>query len=406
VKRFLLLCVLISVAAAVLAASAAAVEVTVKSDTELYNNGGKVIQDATAGQRFKAKKASGEWAYGFLTLSAGGANGWIKLDALELDNDARRKLGLPPAADEEAPDELQGEAILLRFRPEPGQLLVYETDAKMVQTLTGESGQLKVDVAQTDVAQSQLTMKCKRRAADGRCRFEVCCRKMQYRRDWRQRENTLRFVADGTKATLHRNNVLMYSGEWGAHELQGQGLPDLSKLVGAAVTVRFSDRAETVGSARFNALVGAAGVNALLLSTPVQILPEESLRVGSSWTQELTLAPEGGTGEGPQMPHKGELKHTILERTTLDGRPCVRIHVDGTASRTGSPEEGRAAWGATGTYMVDEETGVILTLNMMVSVTINATVNNIPLTLKNNGTVTIRYTGDTIEEDEQNQEEL
>jgi hypothetical protein len=84
--------VVLVAALALLASTAAAIEVTAKSDTKLYDNTGKVLAEAKAGQTFKAEKLNGKWVYGFLPTKTGGASGWIPAAALGLDDEAMRAL--------------------------------------------------------------------------------------------------------------------------------------------------------------------------------------------------------------------------------------------------------------------------------------------------------------------------
>jgi len=398
VKRFFLLFVLISVAAAVLAASAAAVEVTVKSDTKLYDNGGNVIQDVTAGHRFKAKKAGGDWAYGFLTLSTGGANGWIKLEALELNNNARRKLGLPPTADEEAPDEPQGETILLRYVLEPDQLLVYEADSKMEQTAAGKSGNLVVDAEVTIIGQCGLSIQCTGLANDATHTAKLRCHKYKLDADVRLGENTIKLTGDANTATLYRNDGFIYSGKWGAKELAG--LPDASRPARSVIAATFDGCGAFTGDAGIDALAHAARLSVGATFAPPMVFPHHAVRTGSSWEQNVRLTVPGPMGTA-QIPLVGTVTYRVHKRTTHEGRRCARIIFTGVATQDESVSGKRATQNMTGSYLIDEENGIALSARLMSSLTVKLAFNNIPVTSKQTTTIAIRYTGDTLEEEQQ-----
>jgi hypothetical protein len=390
VKRFLLFSVLISVAVAVLAASAPAVEVTVKSDTELYDNAGKVIQEATAGQRFKAKKASGEWAYGFLTLSTGGANGWIKLEALELDNNARRKLGLPPGADEEAPDEPQSDSILLRYALEPDELLVYEASAKLEETAKGKAGNRVVDADVRVLSQIGLSIQC-----TGKRTAELRCHKYILDVDARLGENTVELTGNAETATLYRNGKFVYSGKWGVRELAG--LPDASRPFGSLIRAAFDERGASTGEVGIDPLAQAARLSAGASFAPPMIFPEQSAHTGSSWEHSVKVTVPGPMNT-PTIPLVGTVTCRLQERTTQEGRRCARIVFTGVVSQDESAADRQAIQNMTGSYLIDEENGITLSARLMSSLTVKTAVENIPVTLKRTCTITVQYAGDTLEE--------
>ena len=390
-NRFFVLLVLIFVA--VLAASAAAVEVTVKSNTKLYDDHGKVIQDVTAGHRFKAKRAGGDWAYGFLTLSTGGSNGWIKLEALELDNDARRKLGLPPAS-ESAPDQPQGEAVLLRYALEPDELLVYETGSKMEQTAAGKSGNLFVDAEISILGQIGLSIQCTGQADDGTHTAELRCHKSTLDVDVRLGENTIKLTGDANTATLYRNGGFIYSGKWGVVQLAG--LPDASRPVGSVITATFDDRGAFTGEAGVDPLAHAARLSVGATFAPPMVFPEQPVRTGSSWEQNVHLTVPGPMNT-PEIPLVGTVTYRVHERTTHEGRRCAKIVFTGVASQDESVADKRATQNMTGSYMIDEENGVALSARLMSSLTVKLVFDTIPVTSKHTSTITIRYTGDTLE---------
>jgi len=224
---------LIALAAiALFAIDAAAVEVTLQTDTKLYAPSGAVLAEVAAGQTFRADRLHGDWVYGFLPSSTGGTRGWIHADALDLDDEARRKLAAaskpspsvtttpsqPP--DKAEPAETVEPAgttpvdagVALSFDLGLNQLQVYEATQELNTELRGSHGQTTIEVAASDSVQIIVSVRGKGLAPDGTIETEVRFHDLLYEREMKLGPSTTRIEGDENSATLYRDGERVYSG--------------------------------------------------------------------------------------------------------------------------------------------------------------------------------------------------
>ena len=377
---------LIAILALLTARAPAAVKVFVKEETKLYDKQGKVVRKVTAGHAFEAHKADGKWAYGFLRLKGGGARGWIPLDALDLDDDARRRLNIPITTGKSA------EPVLLRYRLEPGELQLYDADIAMNKELVEKRGRsTTLREAQTFKTEIGLRILCKGRTEDGLHTAEITFNKLRLAGEVTQNHVTVTVKANEKHVALHRDGVLVFSGTWGAPELAA--MPDLSKLLDAPVRVQIDERNRTGGGSGFEAPLMEAGTEPGGSLRDDLIFPKDPVRPGDSWEQPLQGTVSDPTGEDRSVSLAGKAKYTVLERTTYLKQPCVKIRVEGTSAQDESPTDTRAGWTMEGVYLVHEARGITLYASTTTSLTVTRSAGGAVLTGKETTTMAMRYAG-------------
>jgi hypothetical protein len=372
-------------AVAFLMSTAAAIEVTVKSDTRLYDSSGKVIREVTAGSPFQADKASGEWVYGFLRTSGGGVRGWIPIAALELNEQARRKLAAAAAAEQTRPAEPaqptrpeqtadsqpKKNAVLLRYKLDPGELQVYEV-VYMHRTLIKSSSPGEEDTTAAITCRGTYSMEGKEVAADGtivaHVRFHefymqfglggavVMVEGREIGANVRQNA-TIRAEEGQIAAYVDGKRIL--SDKW--ITAQNSMVPDAGELQGILIEARLNALGQVIGLkdlGKESDSVCAFDLKTLLSTNCTY--PKEAVAPGSTWTGAWPFAATDQVSMDSAIPGAEQTRYGVLERTSAGHKPCLKLQLEAKAAHGGATRT------AHGTYYVDEATGIPLAATITV----------------------------------------
>jgi len=201
--------------------------------------------------------------------------------------------------------------------------------------------------------------------------------------------------ANEKHVALHRDGVLVFSGTWGAPELAA--MPDLSKLLDAPVRVQIDERNRSGGGSGFEATLVEAGIEPGGSLSDDLIFPEDPVRPGDSWEQQLQGTVSDPTGEDRSVSLAGKAKYTVLERTTYLKQPCTKIRVEGASAQDESLTDTRAVWTMEGVYLVHEARGITLYASTTTSLTVTRPAGGAVLTGKEATTIAMRYAGNKSE---------
>ena len=404
-KRIFLIAIIL-----LLAASASAVEVTVKTNTKLYGRDGKVIREVTAGHPFKAEKLHDKWVWGFLSLRSGGARGWIALDALDLDDDAKRKLGAARASGTTHPtspakptgatrptepeDKTPADnGVVLRYRLKQGELQVYEATQELSMEFAAAKEAITINGSQTESVRLRYSVRGKRLAADGTTVAEIRFHALQYQKDTALGPDKTRVEGDENGATLYRNGAVVYSGKWGSSKLAGA--PNFSKHLNTTYSVRFDDRGE-VQLESVAKKIEAIDLEQMLGGK--RVFPKGPVRPGDSWMADLSDEFDNPAEPGATIPIVGKARYTVLERTTHRNRRCVKLSIAGMMTQGESAGDVQIRAALNGTSYIDEATGIQLDTNLTLSIEMTGAIMGMNMKMKGSGRITVAYKGDRLKE--------
>jgi hypothetical protein len=388
-------------AVAVLVSTAAAVEVTVKSDTKLYDNTAKVLAEVQAGQTFKAEQLSGGWVYGFLPTKSGGVRGWIPIAALDLNDKAKRDLAQASEPVQTKPAEpenaaRQDEPILLRYKIGEGELQVYQTSTTLDTTFSTKpdpgARAVSFPVMKAEVRVGNY-LRGKGRDQDGTILAEAGLYRLEMDLGMKDALGWVDTKLDHQGMRTYRDGRLVSSTRYGEGQLADA--PGVAPFLNKPFPCRLNERHELLEMevtaegekllAVFARGLGGNGLKELLMGNFAY--PEAPVRPGFSWEEDVSQ--NALNRGGPAAPSRlaGRAKYTVLGRTTYRNRSCVRIRMDATLS--GAVESSPARATSQGDYYIDEATG------MPLSGTVKATITVAVKTEEGNFTVTTVSTTET-----------
>jgi hypothetical protein len=409
-----------------LAASAAAVEVTVKTDTKLYGRDGKVVREVAAGQAFKAERRHEAWVWGFLPTHGGGVRGWIKLDDLNLDEDALRKLGASAAADAAAAADATSTSsttqpttpttptqpttptvrttptvtrdstpadgpVVLRYRLKQRELQVYDVSQELSAKFSAGDQTMSLEGTVTQLIRLRYGVQGVRLAPDGATVADVRFHALQYRQDTVIGNAETRVEGDEKGATLYRNGAQVYSGKWGARELIG--VPDFSKYLNTTYTVHFTDR----GQAQLESAAKRIGDIALEdMFGGDCVFPEGPVHPGMSWTADISRDFANPADPDTEVPLVGKATYTVLDRTTHRNRRCVKIGIDAEMKEGQAPAGAQMNATMKGVSYVDETTGIRLDTQLDVSINLTGTLVGRQMQMTGSAKLTVSYKGNRL----------
>ncbi len=368
-----------------MAACARAVEVTVKTDTRLYDTKGKVLAEAEAGRTFKAEKLSGKWVYGYLPTDTGGARGWMAVDALELSNQARRTLTIvkPALANEGAP---RRDPVLLRFRLRPGERQAYEAVCKNTLNMVVTQEGTRETSAASHTLEIGYSFLGKKQLAGGGTLAEV--RVHRYRLEQvgldDQGERT---VFDMTGVHCYKKDgTLISSLKWGSPKLGG----DMSGFWTQTYSARFRTQGRIVPRANLDTRLHGTNIEAFLGF--LCSFPENPVRVGDSWVKESSERLTSDAHPDVSVAVSKRYKWTVLERLIYGNRACVKLRFDLTNTAGKALKEA-----ASGVIYVDEATGIHLDVTLKTLRTETFSLLDSAVSLETAGNLRIRYKGDRLD---------
>ncbi len=380
---------------ALFASDAAAVDVTVKTDTKLYDPSGAVLAEVAAGRTFQAERLRGDWVYGFLSSGTGGARGWIRADALNLDDEARRTLAAAsapePAETTESAGTTPSAGVALRFKLGLNQLQVYEAAQELSMEIRGAPGQTAMTSAVSDSVRVIVSVRGKGPAPDGTTETEVRFHDLLYEREMKQGPSTTRIEGDENGATLYRNGERVHSGRWDSDKLGAA--PDFSKLLMTPYKVWISDRgqvklspaAEKIDSIDLELILGGR-----------RVFPEGPVRPGASWTSPVTEEIDDFTGAGDDIEIAGTATYTLLGRGVHRGRRCSKIGMTAELTQADAENPMQIKGTLKGTSFVDEATGIPLTSSVELTMTMSGTILGVYMEGTGSAKLTASYKGNKL----------
>ena len=390
-KRLWLIAILLG-----LASNVSAVEVTVKTDTKLYDNKGKVIREVTAGFPFKADKANGEWVYGFLRTRGGGVRGWIPIAALDLDDEARSKLGVPITT---RPDGTKVEPVLLRCRLAPGDLQVYETALRLNLKMSGRDEVGKTSEMAMGIAlRLDSSVTGKGSEPDGTILAEFRFYDFDMEIDGVRDGARVQIKANPEGAAAYLNGSLIASGPWDSPKLKD--MPNFAQLLTTTAKARLDERGRILDMGHLGALDDEMGAfDAKRLFGSDMVFPDEPIGPGDCWEHDVSqpIDIHDPAHPGTSVTLSGKVKYTVLERTTYAKRPCLKISI------LAAMKSGRAAGQLNvsqtieGVSYIEEATGIQLHTKVTLGQAIGGSIQGTSLTGSTAATVTLNYKGSKLE---------
>lgn len=364
---------LIAIALLALASSALAVEVTVKTPTKLYDSKGKVLAEVEAGQVFKAEQVANNYVYGFLRTEGGGARGWIALAALDLDEEAKRKLETantanPSNRSSKTVQPVSDKPVLLRYRLAKDDVQVYETVAGADVTLIASHEGRSVNLPMMRIrGRFVVTRRGTGRADDGSILAAAQIRHMELTIGQMNADTTTwiekRFDREGMKIYDGRGRLLS-TVRYGEGELADA--PGVDWLLNNPFEARLTDRNELremrftaegeERSLQFTGMGGQADLKSAIAGAFTY--PEKPIKPGDSWEEEVSHELRGKPGVTFPAEVTGRIRYTFERRAMRGDRPTAVITIRGKLYPVQSKEGARFDGVIQGQALIDEATGI------------------------------------------------
>jgi len=382
------------VAALVLAANAAAVEVTVKTKTKLYGRTGQLLMEVEAGVCFDAQLVRGEWVWGSMLTKTGAARGWIPLKDLECDEEARRRLAAaqPTAPATAQPAAPKPEPVLLRYAIEPDEVQPYQLALNLTIPFTATAGEGSADITIAVAAKLGYTIRGKKRDKHGDMPAEVRFTSYAYQYAFAFGNTTVRATVDSSGVKVYVNGALADPGEIG---LSRDKVDAVRELLKTKFEIRFDNRGQMSGDkTELNELskkLPGVDLEEVLTSRP--IYPSDKVPPGGSWVERNTHLLDNPNRPGDKVPMVGSVKHTYSGRGTHRGRSCVKLKLSGKYQNHVDVLDCQRHETTAGSVIVDEATGIPLDTVASISTQVVGAIEGVTYTGKGNGTLRIRYTG-------------
>lgn len=289
------------------------------------------------------------------------------------------------------------DAVLLRYRIEPGEAQVFEAAVTLNMQMTATGRGKSQDASMNMTVSLPFSIRGTERCDDGTMLGDVRFHGFQMNMDTRQGGERLSVKADEQRVEVSRNGSKLVDGEWGSADLGG--MPDLRTLLGVTLNARFNDRGEIVEITNLESVADQlAGIDINQTLNNQVIYPEQAIRPGDTWQHELTQHFSNAAMPGGSITITGQATYTVLERLTWRNRPCLKLGLE--ARFQGPQGDLRFEQTLTGTVYVDIATGVPLDSRLDMKQNLAGTVQHVTVTLKGTGSVSMCYIGGSRKYDE------
>jgi hypothetical protein len=290
-----------------------------------------------------------------------------------------------------------GDAVLLRYRLEPGEAQVFEVAVTFNMQMTAAGRGAPQNASMDMTVRLPFSVRGTERCDDGTMLGDVRFHGFQMTMDTRQGRERLSVKADEQRLEVSRNDSKLVEAEWGSASLGS--MPDLRKLLGVTLNARFSDRGEIVEITNFDSVADQlAGIDINRTLSNQVVYPEQAIRTGDTWQHELSQVIQNPATPGGSVTVKGRATYTVLERLTWRNRPCLKLGLE--ARFDGPQGDLRFEQTLTGAVYVDIATGVPLDSQLDMKQDVEGTVEGVTLTLKGAGTISASYLGGSHKYDE------
>jgi hypothetical protein len=287
---------------------------------------------------------------------------------------------------------LSDEPVLLRYRLEPGDAQVYDTEAKLNMSIKAVEQGIPQKISSVVTMRLPFSIHGTERGDDGTMGAEVRFHGLNLDMQMAQGNEQMRITADEQGLKMARNGSTVASGSWGSPGLGG--MPDLSKLLDVTIGARFNDRAELVEVTNLDALNAQfQGLDFGQVLDNQVVYPEDPVGPGDSWEHELSQSILNATLPGGPVTMTGTARYTVIARVTHRNRECLELAIEAAFD---TPEAARGMdlqQTVEGTAFVDIATGVPLDVRLDLTQHLAGTVEGVEFTLDGNGTITLTYTG-------------
>jgi len=146
------------------------------------------------------------------------------------------------------------DAVLLRYRLEPGDVQVYQADIKLNMKINTDQPDAPQNLAVGMTIRLPFSISGTERCEDGTMLADLRFHGFGLGMETKQGADTITFRADEQGIETRRNGQTLLSGQWGSTELGN--MPDLRELLDVALRARFNDRAELLEMTGLEGLAG------------------------------------------------------------------------------------------------------------------------------------------------------
>jgi len=284
------------------------------------------------------------------------------------------------------------DAVLLRYRIEPGEVQVYRAGAKFNMRINMTAADAPQKVTTTMTIRCPFSIKGTERRDDGTMLAELRFHGFDMRMDTIQGAEKITFSMDEHGLEGYRNGTKIMGGAWGSPELAQ--FPDLSTLLDVPFVARFSDRGEILEITNLESL-GASfqGADFSQLLDNNVIYPEEPVRPGDTWKRELTQGLSNTGLPGGEATVAGTATYTVLEQLTHRNRPCLKIGVEAAFDNPAPAGPMQFDMTMNGIVFVDIATGAPLDSEITFSQKMAGSVQGASFKMTNTGSITVAYVG-------------
>lgn len=284
------------------------------------------------------------------------------------------------------------DAVLLRYRLEPGDVQVYQADIKLDMEINTKQPNAPKDVSVGMSMRLPFSISGTERRDDGTMLADLRFHGFRITMETTQGDDTITFRADEQGLEMRRNGQRLLSGQWGSTKLGN--MPDLRKLLDVTLRARFNDRAELLEMTGLEGL--ASGFQGMDLSQGLNnqvVYPEHPVAPGDTWEHDLTQQVNNPAVPGATMTVAGKATYTVLGQVTHRNRSCLKLGLDALFENP-EPSSGiNFEQTVTGTVFVDIATGVPLDCRLELTQRFGGSTQGVAFALNGTGSITISYLG-------------
>jgi hypothetical protein len=284
------------------------------------------------------------------------------------------------------------EGVLLRYRLDPGDVQVFEAEAKLDMKATATQGGQTQNATTAMAIHMPFSLRGTATGDDGTMQAEVAIHGFDIDVDIAAAGQRMTMSGDERGLEVKQNGTTVISGDWGSANL-GQ-FPDLRQLLDLKMNARFNDRGELVELGGLD--TAPAQLQGFDLSQALDnqvVYPEQAVKPGDSWTHELTQKVVNPALPGGKITLKATMTYTVLERATYRNRDCLKLKFEADFTNPDTSSKVQLQQAVDGTAYIDIATGVPLDCRLKLTQRMDGTIDGVKVGVTGGGTVKLSYAG-------------
>ena len=291
--------------------------------------------------------------------------------------------------------EVLGEPILLRYRLESGEILVYDVSMNMKMDLDGQSGneagsgsiEMKIGMCYAleclSASEGEFTCEAQFYAPSAEIQMDMM-------------NSPMRIVMDSSGMNMYQKGKLIQSAKWS--EFNDPSMPNIGDLLKTKIRCKFGDRGELIEVLDEEGLSSNfPGLDFNQIIGEQFVLPSHAVDIGDSWEATVATDFNGAMGGGfGTVKFENDFKYTLEKVGDYKGVRAAVIDVKGT-TRTDEESLGIAFKQVlTGMTIVEVDTGKVLYTKVDIEQKADGQVSGADINMRSSGNITVRFNGNSL----------